>query len=96
LAEGYTADSFETYILLLNPTASTATVEATYMLAGGGTVVRYHVIAPESRYTIATQDAGEVGLGQVFSTRLESDLPIVVERAMYYSGGGHAAAAVPD
>jgi hypothetical protein len=96
LAEGYTGDGFRTYILVQNPNDSEATVEVTYMLAGGGTETRIHHVGPEGRYTVVTHDAGEVGPDQAFATRLVSDLPIVVERAMYFDNGGHASCAVPQ
>ena len=89
LAEGYTAAGFGTYILIQNPTGVPATVEVTYMLQGGGTIARTHVVPASSRYTIVAQDTGEVGPDQAFSTRLEADAPIIVERAMYWPGGGH-------
>ena len=90
LAEGYTASGFGTYILIQNPNASDATVDVTYMLQGGGVITRTHTVAAQSRDTIVAQDAAEVGPDQAFSTRLDSDVPIIVERAMYWADGGHA------
>jgi hypothetical protein len=89
LAEGYTGGGFGTYILVQNPGASEATVNVTYMLQGGGTLERVHVVPANSRYTIVAQDPGQVGLDMAFSTRLVSDVPIIVERAMYWAEGGH-------
>jgi hypothetical protein len=66
------------------------------MLDGGGTILKTHTIPAESRYTIVTQAPEEVGLDQAFSTRIVSDLPVVVERAMYFQSGGHASCAVPE
>jgi len=39
--------------------------------------------------SIAAHDAAEVGPDQAFATRLDSDTPIIVERAMYFANGGH-------
>ncbi|MBI4221009.1 MAG: hypothetical protein HY682_12750, partial [Chloroflexi bacterium] len=94
LAEGYTGTGFDTFILIQNPNNSQATVQVTYMLQGGGTVVRDHTVAANSRYTIVAKDAGEVGPDKAFSTKLVSDRVIIVERAMYWPEGGHDTAGV--
>ena len=89
LAEGYTGGGFSTYILLQNPNSSAATVDVTYMLQSGGTVARQHTVSGNSRYTIVAGDESQVGADQAFSTKLVSDQSIIVERAMYFDGGGH-------
>jgi hypothetical protein len=89
LAEGYTGTGFGTFILIQNPGETEATVTVTYMLQGGGTEIRSIPVAANSRFTIVTHDEGQVGLDAAFSTLLESDQPIIVERAMYFSNGGH-------
>jgi len=89
LAEGYTGSGFSTYILLQNPNGSAATVDVSYQVQGGSPINKQHVVAANSRYTIVTADAGEVGVDKAFSTSLNSDLPIIVERAMYFADGGH-------
>ena len=94
LAEGYTGDGFGTYILIQNPNDATATVDLTYMLQGGGTIARSVSVGPNSRYTVVAQDTGQVGLNQAFSTKLTSNQPIIVERAMYFADEGHAAGGV--
>ena len=88
LAEGYTGGGFSTYILVQNPEATSASVELTYMLQGGGTITRTLIVAAESRATINAVD--DVGADAAFSTRLESDTPVIVERSMYFGNGGHA------
>lgn len=90
LAEGFTGDGFGTYMLVLNPNSSAAELSARYLLQGGGAVERTHTVPAESRYTIVAQDEGELGPGAAFSTILEADLPVVVERAMYFGNGGHS------
>jgi subtilisin family serine protease len=89
LAEGFSGAGAETFILVQNPNPESATVIVTYQLQDGVEIVRQHLVAPESRYTIAAHAAGEVGEGEAFSTLVESDLPVVVERAMYFANGGH-------
>jgi len=94
LAEGYTGDGFDTFILVQNPSASTAHITVTYMLQGGGTITKSISVASNARYTIRAADADQVGPGLAFSTRLVSDQPIIVERAMYFNNEGHAAGGV--
>ncbi|MBM3151928.1 MAG: hypothetical protein FJZ96_06975 [Chloroflexi bacterium] len=96
LAEGYTGSGFATFILVQNPGALGATVEVTYMLQSGGTIVRTVNVPANSRYTILAHDPGQVGPDQAFSTRLLSDQPIIVERAMYFSNGGHSTTGVME
>jgi hypothetical protein len=74
-------------------------VQITYLLPGGGTIVRQYTVDPQSRFTVyANQVPGLAG--KSFSGDISSDVPITVERSMYFSGGGrfwtggHAAAAV--
>ena len=99
LAEGE-ASFFETYILFANATAAPATVTATYLLETGAPVVRTYTVGASARVTIRTNDIPGVG-GRAFSTAITSDVPITVERAMYFGStpqrlwnGGHEAAAV--
>jgi len=89
LAEGFTGTGFNTFILLQNPNPDPANVTVTYMLDDGSNLTRSHTVAANSRYTIAAHDAAEVGPDQAFATRLDSDQPIIVERAMYWTDGGH-------
>jgi hypothetical protein len=89
LAEGYTGAGFGTYILIQNPNTSTANVTLTYMLQGGGTLTSNVIVPGNSRYTVVAQDIDQVGPDQAFSTKLVSDQPIIVERAMYFNNGGH-------
>jgi len=98
LAEGYTGGGAETFILIQNPNSQPVTVFVTYQLQEGGENVRQHIVAPHSRYTVAAHSPTEVGLGVAFSALVESDLPIIVERAMYFANGGHnsLAATVPS
>jgi len=89
LAEGYTGGTFDTYILIQNPNASTATVTTTYQIQGGSPLVRVHSVNANERYTILADDAGQVGTGKGFSTAVVADVPIVVERAMYWDNFAH-------
>ena len=88
LAEGYTgrspaAGNFEEYVLVQNPGSKPARVTATFMLAGGRTVVRNYQAEPRSRLTICVNSVlpdAEV------SAHLHADQLIAVERSMYWNG----------
>jgi hypothetical protein len=87
--EGYTGEGFQTFLLIMNPDDWDISVEVTYTLVSGETVVRNHIIPAHSRYTIAVHDPAELGPGQAFSISVVADGYIVAERAMYWPGGGH-------
>ena len=84
LAEGATGSFFTTFVLLANPNATPATVTLTYLREGGGTVTRPKTIPAGARLTIniATEDPSLAATS--VATRVTSDVPIVVERAMYW------------
>jgi hypothetical protein len=93
LAEGYTGSNttggeFDTWVLIQNPGDQAAAVKVTFMQPGGVNTERTYSLLPHSRFTIHVDDilpAAEV------STRVESNVPVVAERAMYFNGGlaGH-------
>jgi hypothetical protein len=89
LAEGATGPLFDLFVLLANPGDSAAEVDVTYLLTGGGTLVRPFRVEPRSRSTIWVN--GEPGLGSTsVSTQVHSTngVPIIVERAMWWPGPG--------
>lgn len=80
LADGHTADGFETWIEILNPAAADATAQLTY-ITPGGTVPGPSVVVPGySRKTLFVADTVP---GSDVSTRVTSNRPVVVERSMY-------------
>lgn len=89
LAEGFTGKGFSTYILVQNPNEIPATVAIHYLLEQGGTIQREHVVGAYQRYTIVAGAGDQVGSGQAFSAVVYADLPVIVERSMYYPLGGH-------
>ena len=99
LAEG-NAGFFDTYILLVNPSASPTTATVDFLLDGGGVVSRNYTLNGNTRYTVWTNQLPELHL-RSFATTVRSAVPILVERAMYFQGvhaaweGGHASTAVP-
>jgi len=89
LAEGYTAQKFDTYILLQNPNGVASTIDATYMREDGTTIKGTYNVAAHSRYTIhADTVRGLESTG--FSTRLVSsnNVGFIAERAMYFDYNG--------
>jgi len=102
LAEGATHGTFDLFYLIENATDTAAQVGITYLLpAPAAPIVRHYAIGPHSRRTIYVDE--EPGLEATdVSAVIDSmnDVPIIVERSMYFSGGGipfgggHAGAAV--
>ncbi|MDD5447715.1 MAG: malectin domain-containing carbohydrate-binding protein [Actinomycetota bacterium] len=80
LAEGYTAEDFDEYVLIQNPSDKIAKVTATFMTPGAGNVSKKYDIKPRSRFTIHVDD---IIPAQSVSTQIISSEPVVVERAQY-------------
>lgn len=96
LAEGSTGGMFDLYYLIQNPGPTAATVTVTYLLPGGQApvVVKYSVDA-HSRYTIHVDDNKQLANTDL-SAQINSDQPILVERAMYMTTGGKVYSAGHD
>ncbi|HEY5530975.1 MAG TPA: DUF5719 family protein [Candidatus Anoxymicrobiaceae bacterium] len=90
LAEGTTAWGFRTYVLIQNPNKTTAKVTLTYNTAKGEVSDKAFTMPAESRKTVYVNEAHpNVDL----STHVHSNVPIIAERAMYWSaerGTGNA------
>jgi hypothetical protein len=84
LAEG-DGGVFNTFVLLANPNDAPTSVSIEYLFehAGRGPVVRTYTVGGRQRYTVSTRDDPEL-VGHSFSARVTSQLPINVERAMYF------------
>ena len=80
--------SFDTYILLANPTNNNASVTVTLLRTGGRPPLSLTVgVEANSRVTVA---AGQFPLtsGEQFGILIDSgSVPIVAERAMYWNAG---------
>ncbi len=81
LAEGSTGPGFETWIVVQNPNAQPADVTLTYMTPSGAAAQTIDTIPARARRSF---NAGNVvhSTWEV-STRVDSNRPVVVERAMY-------------
>jgi hypothetical protein len=86
-AEGYTSDNFDTWVLVGNPHDQVAKARFNLYVPGGGRSQVEVDIAPHSRYTLHVDDHLPDSEVAVF---LESDLPVVAERAVYFDYFGKA------
>jgi hypothetical protein len=81
-AAGY----FDEWISILNPGVRDTKVTLTYMFPGQGVKKVGKTIGAHSRRTVLVND--EVGSDKDVSVRVDSQLPVVVERPMYYNYHG--------
>lgn len=84
--------SFDTFVLLANATTADATVTVTF-LRETGTPIDYVVGVPantrQTVWAIQVLENGAPALeGQSFAIRVESNVPIIAERSMYFNAGG--------
>jgi hypothetical protein len=85
-AEGAQGGGWSSYVLLMNPTARTATVWVRYMRdVGGFTSWTGYTINPFQRVSVAPGVSGTFGI-EVRSVGPD-EVPIVAERAMYFGTG---------
>ena len=91
-AEGTTLPDFATWIAVMNPGSTNATVTFKYMLGTGANIEKSVVVAPQKRYT--RDVLADVGPNQDVSILVEGDSELVAERPMYFNyhgwcTGGH-------
>jgi hypothetical protein len=110
LAEGYTAEKFDTWVLLMNPNEAAVKVRITYMKPEGEPIVKDYEVLGMSRMTIpvdeipgleATEVSAKIqAMGWVSGRNASCEYGIVAERAMYfeYNGivGGHCSLGVGE
>ncbi|MBU4358054.1 MAG: hypothetical protein KKE90_02175, partial [Actinobacteria bacterium] len=82
LAEGCTSGGFETWVLVQNPGADTASVDLTFMTDEGEMAGPHLEIDGGSRETVNVSDTVQT---YNVSTKVDSTEPVVAERAMYYN-----------
>ncbi len=99
LAEGYTAQSYDTYVLVQNPGTKPANVTATMLRKDGFTREMSFAIPAQSRKTIIVDEVPGFEAAEV-STQITSNVGVIAERAMYFNAdgrtGGHDAAGVSE
>lgn len=98
LAEGCTANGFETWVLVQNPNSSAANVSLTYMTPSGSVPGPAVKLPANSRKSFFVADT--VPNTWEVSTQVVSDSGVVAERAVYWNNrkGGHESIGVstPD
>jgi hypothetical protein len=90
LAEGATGSYFDLFVLIANPGAVDAQVEATYLLPDGRTITKACVVAANSRFNIWVdyEDAHLANTAVSTTIRSTNGVPVIVERAMWWPDGG--------
>ncbi len=88
LAEGAVSTYFDTFIEILNPTATDAAVRVTYLLPSGTPVEALQVVPAMSRSGIWVDQNQQLPASTSISAIVESTngVPIVVERTMWWPG----------
>ena len=82
-AEGYTGGDFDTWILLANPNGEPARARLTFAREDASEVAMDVVIPALSRFSLRVNEVP--GLEDcAFSTRVDSDQPLFMERSMYF------------
>lgn len=87
LAEGYTGESYDTYILVQNPGGSTASVVLNLLRKDGKVGKVAFTLAPQSRKTVRVDDVRGFESAEV-STEVIADKGVIAERSMYFNAGG--------
>src|SRR5574340_897833 len=86
-AEGSVGNRFNEFLTLFNPNSTMATVTVTYLFQGGSPKVFTHIVNPFSRGTVHVN--GDLNVPpaapqQSISAIVQSNVPIVAERPMYF------------
>lgn len=93
-AEGTVGGNYKEYITVLNPSTTPANVSVTYFFpAGKAPVTIAHTIPADVRFTInVNNDLGVAPTAplEAHATFVSSDVPVVVERPMYFNAHGVA------
>jgi len=94
-AEGATAPPFDTWLLLFNPNAAAAAAAtATVTFFGDGPIAtRTVTIAPNTR---ASLFVNQFLPNAAFGMRVDANIPIAAERAMYFRQDGTVVVGVPE
>jgi len=82
LAEGCTLGGFETWVLVQNPNDQPAEVTLTFVTDAGPVPGPVQTLGPNSRFT---WNAGDFVDSYNVSTQVDSNQPVVAERAMYWN-----------
>ncbi len=83
-AAGASRAGFDTWLLLENPGNTPASVRVSFMTEGGQVIPQPVFVLPHARNSLFTDPLLP---NSVYGMRIESDQPIVAERAVYFDGG---------
>jgi hypothetical protein len=88
LAEGATGSFFDLFVLVANPNAEAASIEARHLLPDGTVITRNHTVAGNSRFNIWVDFEDPRLANANVSTTISSTngVPVIVERAMWWPG----------
>jgi autotransporter-associated beta strand protein len=87
LAEGATGGFFDTFVLLGNPQPTEAHVTLRFLLSSGETVTVPKTVPANGRVTVNIEQEDDPRLANAsMATVVTSDVAIVVERSMYWTG----------
>ena len=75
-------------MLIANPNSSDATVAATYLLPSGQTLTKTYNVGANSRFNIWVDLEDAALANTAVSTTLVSNVPVIVERSMWWPNGG--------
>lgn len=84
-AEGCTREGYDTWITLANPSEAAVNAQILYIVEDGQEIVRNYLIEPNRRITVCAVD--DIGKDRSFSFKIESQQPILAERALYFNDG---------
>jgi photosystem II stability/assembly factor-like uncharacterized protein len=91
-AEGSTQPPFDTWFLVQNPTDAPATVLFTFSLEDGTSRFETRTVGPRSRFSLF---ANQVLANVAFSTRIEANQRVFVERSMFVGFDGSSITGIP-
>ena len=103
IAEGATGTFFDLYVLFANPSAADANITAEYAKEDGTVITRNYVVRAHSRFSVYVDSIpGLTDTSVATTVTSTNNVPIVVERAMYWPGGffdyyeGHTSVGTTD
>jgi photosystem II stability/assembly factor-like uncharacterized protein len=91
-AEGSSQPPFDSWFLVQNATSNAAAVRFTFQLEDATTRVFSFTVGPTTRFSLF---ANQILPNLAFSTRVDSDQPIAVERSLFVGFDGSAVPGIP-
>ncbi len=88
LAEGATAASFDTQLAILNPGNTGTTATLRFLPGAGGLIFKVVPVPARTRVTVNAKDVPGLATAE-FSTVVEADQPLVVDRTMSWDASGY-------